>query len=168
MPTSIHIDEIALIALSGLLAWTAIHDFRTFTIPNWICAAVVALFVVHGLSAPESVSWINSLIAGFLMFLGGLALFAANLMGGGDVKLIAALGLWAGLDAIMEFLVVTSIAGGILALAIVSRRWLSRQTIPDVATTEAGEQVSLRTAALPYGVAIACGGLYLAARLFVH
>ena len=97
MPTTLMINEIALVALGGLLAWAAIHDFRTFTIPNWICISVAVLFVAHGLSAPDSINWINSLIAGFVMFVGGLALFGANLMGGGDVKLLAALGLWAGL-----------------------------------------------------------------------
>ena len=168
MPTASLINEIALVALGGLLAWAAIRDFRTFTIPNWLCASVAVLFIVHAFSDTGSVDWVDSLIAGFLMFLGGLALFGANLMGGGDVKLMAALGLWAGLDAILEFLVVTSLAGGVLALIVGSRHWLSRQAVSSPATGESGDQVSVRTMALPYGVAIACGGLYIAARLFVH
>jgi prepilin peptidase CpaA len=168
MPTSLLIDEIALVSLSGLLAWAAIRDFRTFTIPNWISIAVVLLFAAHGLCAPHSVNWINSLIAGIVMFVGGLALFGANLMGGGDVKLLAALGLWAGLQQIMQFLLVTSIAGGLLAVAFASRHWLSRHSLSHVAGAAAGEQASIRSAALPYGVAIACGGLYITARLFTQ
>ena len=171
MPTSLTINEIVLIALGGLLAWAAIRDLRTFTIPNWLCIAVAVLFVAHAMSAPQSVSWINSLIAGFVMFLGGLALFGANLMGGGDVKLMAALGLWAGLDAIMQFLLVTSLAGGVLALVIGSRHWFSRVPASDARVSGSSDQAtvsseSVRNLALPYGVAIACGGLYVAARLF--
>ena len=166
MPTSLLINEIALIALGGLLAWAAIRDFRTFTIPNWICISIAVLFVAHGLSAPNSVNWINSLIAGFVMFIGGLALFGANLMGGGDVKLLAALGLWAGLDSIMQFLLITSVAGGCLAAVVASRHWLTRQTTSN--STASNGAASIRSQALPYGVAIACGGFYVAARLFTQ
>jgi prepilin peptidase CpaA len=166
MPTTLLINEIALVALGGLLAWAAIHDFRTFTIPNWICISVAVLFVAHGLSAPDSINWINSLIAGFVMFVGGLALFGANLMGGGDVKLLAALGLWAGLDSLMQFLLVTSLAGGCLALVIASRHWMTRQIAPNSAASNAS--TSVRSQPLPYGVAIACGGFYVVARLFIQ
>jgi len=171
MPTSLYIDEIAIIALSGLLAWAAVHDLRTYTIPNWLCAAVALLFVVHALSTPYPVNWINSLIAGVMMFLAGLALFGANLMGGGDVKLMVALGLWTGLHSIMQFLLVTSLAGGVLALVIGSRHWFSRVPASGARVSGSGDQAtvgseSVRNLALPYGVAIACGGLFVAARLF--
>ena len=44
------------------------------------------------------------------MFVIGLALFARKLIGGGDVKLIAAVSLWAGLEHFVWFVLVTSLA----------------------------------------------------------
>ena len=171
MPTSLVINEITLTALGGLLAWAAIQDLRTFTIPNWLCASVAVLFIAHALSTPHTVSWIDSLIACFVMFLAGIALFAANLMGGGDVKLMAALGLWTGLESIMQFLLITSLAGGALALVIGSRHFLSRIAASGARVSGVNGQAtvsseSVRHLALPYGVAIACGGFYVVARLF--
>lgn len=90
-------------------------------------------------------------------------------MGGGDVKLIAALSCCAGLRHVGEILIATAIAGGIMAmaLALASGRW--RQTASNVGTLllhhtadglephsrlNVGNPATLR---LPYGIAICAG-----------
>jgi prepilin peptidase CpaA len=74
-------------------------------------------------------------------------------MGGGDVKMIAALGLWLPLTAVTLMLVVMAIAGGVLTLAMLVRHRLA----------EAKHQLEI-----PYGVAIAAGSLWLIGERFLY
>ena len=70
--------------------------------------------------------------------------FFTGMMGGGDVKLAAALALWFPPGATLKFLVLMSIAGGVLTvLVLVVHRLRKRDGRPEI----------------PYGVAIAFGGL---------
>ena len=61
-----------------------------------------------------------------LVFLGGIALFATGLMGGGDVKLMAAASIWFGTAGTVEFLISTVLAGGALACFFLMRRGARR------------------------------------------
>jgi prepilin peptidase CpaA len=74
-------------------------------------------------------------------------------MGGGDVKLAAALALWFSPSGTLRFLVVMSLAGGVLTLVLVAwHRARNRQGRPEI----------------PYGVAIAFGGLVILAQRFLN
>src|SRR5271170_2660586 len=84
------------------------------------------------------------LISGFAMFVGHLA-------GAGDIKLLAATGLWAGPHLVAMFLVVTAIAGGVLALTMAILTYIRNRS---------GKQaMAVAKVPIPYGVAIAAGGL---------
>ena len=105
----------------------------------------------------------------------GVLLFARELVGGGDVKLIAALSLWAGLEHFAMFALVTTLTGGILGLAILwFQRWspvihahlagfgLAAPVAPaprSPRAAEPGPPASAAPATLPYGIAIAAGGV---------
>jgi prepilin peptidase CpaA len=79
--------------------------------------------------------------------------FYAGMMGGGDVKLAAALSLWFSPPSAIRFLVLMSIAGGVLTLAmLVWHRARKREGRPEI----------------PYGVAIAFGGLAILAQRFLN
>lgn len=85
--------------------------------------------------------------SGLLVLAVGFTLFAWNLFGGGDVKLLAALAFWTGFSDLPRLLLVTTLAGGALALGILVWRRLRLAT---------GETIDQR---LPYGIAIAAGGI---------
>src|SRR5262249_27541905 len=57
----------------------------------------------------------------------GFLLFSMRLAGGGDVKLFAAVALWAGSHWLAEYVVVTALAGGLFALAMLVHRWFTSQ-----------------------------------------
>jgi prepilin peptidase CpaA len=108
----------------------------------------------------------SALALAIVALIAGYIAYARGLMGGGDAKLLAACIAWAGPTHALEFLGVTGIAGGVLALvlvlpftaraaAVVQRGW---------PTTGASPGRVLR-APMPYGVAIAAGGLTVAAQL---
>jgi len=79
--------------------------------------------------------------------------FYTGMMGGGDVKLAAALALWFSPASTIKFLVLTSIAGGVLTLGILAwHKAKRREGRPEI----------------PYGVAIAFGGLAILAQRFLN
>lgn len=97
--------------------------------------------------------WLQHLLV-FAVVLGlGYILFLKNLAGAGDIKLLAVLSLWAGPHYWGHFLFITALAGGILSLGIGVTALIRRRLSPDK------QGPSLSKTPIPYGVAIAVGGL---------
>lgn len=141
--------------LALMLLFAAIGDLRSRQIPNWLNGAIALLAVPYwwtvGLSLwPDVAIQIGVALGVFFLF---AVLFRFGAMGGGDVKLVAALALWLPPVGVLHLLVITSIAGGVLTLAMVVRHRLSK----------AGHQLEI-----PYGVAIAFGGLWLFSEPFLN
>ncbi len=105
----------AAVALAA--AWT---DLRRFRIPNALPLLLVALYPLHLAAANTPVDWQGGLSLALILLLGGFALFAAGLLGAGDVKLLAAAGLWAARDLGGELVLITTLAGGALALTLLT------------------------------------------------
>ncbi|MBC8159447.1 MAG: prepilin peptidase [Alphaproteobacteria bacterium] len=149
----------------GLLAWAVFSDLTTLRIPNFVPLALGGLYFLFIAFAPTSVDWMGGLMAGGFVFLCGTALFALRVMGGGDVKLMAAVALWAGPELIAGFLAITAISGGVMALLAGTRlRFVLGYAIhfmgPRIASA-----VPVPAGVLPYGLAIGCGGIFVAAQL---
>jgi len=147
--------ELLLVALAAILVVAAVIDVRTFTISNRLNLAVALLAPVYWASVALS-PWPDMAVqlAGAATVFGLLAIaFYAGMMGGGDVKLAAALALWCSPVSIVKFLVLTSLAGGVLTLVILAwHRARKREGRPEI----------------PYGVAIAFGGLAILAQRFLN
>lgn len=92
-----------------------------------------------------------------LVFALGTAAFAAGALGGGDVKLLTVVSLFAGSACLLDFLAITALAGGAMAIAVLAGAPLAR------AATVEGTLRGRLHARLPYGPAIAAGGLWVAA-----
>lgn len=152
-----------------LLVSAAYFDARSFRIPNWIWMGLLALFPLYVLSAQQEIEWLHHVGVFVLVLVIGFVLFAGNFAGAGDVKMLAAIALWAGPNFIGVLLVITAFAGGLLALGYGVTAWLRLRVQPQLAPAEGMMQVLSKTA-IPYGVAIACGGLtslgMMAAALF--
>jgi prepilin peptidase CpaA len=147
--------EMLLVLLGALLLVAAVIDVRTFTISNKHNLTVALLAPVYWLATATPL-WPDAAIhlgagAGVFMLL-ALA-FYAGMMGGGDVKLAAALALWFSPATTLKFLVIMSLAGGVLTLAyLLFHRLKRRQGRPEI----------------PYGVAIAIGGIAILAQRFLN
>ena len=86
-------------------------------------------------------------------------LFAFNLVGGGDAKLMAAGALWMGFDLALPFLAYITIFGGMLSLVILAYR----RFVPGAILALPGWAMRLHQhgGGIPYGIAIAAAGLAL-------
>jgi prepilin peptidase CpaA len=141
--------------LAAMLVWIAVVDVRTYTISDRLNAAIALLAPVYWLSAGVPL-WPDAAIrvgVGALVFMLFAGAFYLNVMGGGDVKLAGALALWFTPYETLTLIVVMSIAGGLLTLVVLAGHRLRRK--------EGRPEV-------PYGVAIAVGGMWLLAQRFLN
>ncbi|QFI68253.1 Type IV prepilin peptidase TadV/CpaA [Sinorhizobium alkalisoli] len=94
--------------------------------------------------------------AAALVFAVCFFLFAANVMGGGDAKLLTASAVWFGLNAsLVTFLLYVALFGGLLTIVVL---FLRRQENTILASGIPFPRVLLTAEKIPYGVAIALGG----------
>jgi prepilin peptidase CpaA len=147
--------ELLLIGLAAILVIAAVVDVRTFTISNRLNLTVALLAPAYWVSIALA-PWPGvaiQLAAGAAVFTLLAGAFYAGMMGGGDVKLAAALALWFSPAGTVRFLVLMSLAGGVLTLVLVVwHRARKREGRPQI----------------PYGVAIAFGGLAILAQRFLN
>lgn len=144
---------VAVLALLLLVA--AVGDLRKREIPNWLNGAIALLAIPFwwsvGLSPwPDMALQLGIALAVFALF---VLLFQLGAMGGGDVKMIGALALWLPAGAVLNLLIIMSLAGGVLTLIMLIRKRLSKS----------GGEVEV-----PYGVAIAFGGIWVIAEPFLN
>ena len=147
--------ELLLLTLAAILVVAAVIDMRTFTISNRLNLTVALLAPVYWASVALA-PWPGvavQLATGGIVFVVLAGAFYAGMMGGGDVKLAAALSLWFSPASTVKFLVLMSIAGGVLTLVVLAwHRSRKREGRPEV----------------PYGVAIAFGGLAILTQRFLN
>ncbi|NIJ06995.1 prepilin peptidase CpaA [Sphingomonas vulcanisoli] len=142
--------QIVLLALlAALLVTAVVTDLRARTIANRLNLAVAALGIVWWFASGLGLAVIGLQVAGALavLLLFGLA-FALGAMGGGDVKLIAALALWLPPLLLIKLLILMSIGGGLLTLVMIAVK-IGRRS-------EGGIEI-------PYGVAISGAALMVMA-----
>jgi len=153
-PWPVEIAEAAFVALLGA---AAVSDMWNRRIPNIIPLLLAAIFPIALAAIGLPPDWLFHLLGAGVVLALGVVLFHRGLLGGGDVKLIAAATLWYGVDRLPIFLFAVSIAGGALGLLTIIAK-LARNVIPSLASRGTSSR-PLRGMELPYGVAIAAGGI---------
>lgn len=104
-----------------LLAIACFCDFRSREIPDWIAVSIALLAVGASLLGWWDLSITWAITGGLVGLLIGYASFHFAKLGGGDAKLIAAIGWLVGPFGLLIVLFGTAVAGGVLALIAVSR-----------------------------------------------
>ena len=136
------------IALAIALVFAAFTDMRRRQIDNWLNAAIVVGAPLFWWSSdlslyPEIAMQLGIALAAFIVLTG---LFALKMMGGGDVKLLTALALWVEPTMFLKLLIIMALVGGLLTIVMGVAHVMKRQR---------------DRLAVPYGVAIAFGGLWV-------
>lgn len=136
----------------------AVSDLFTMTIPNRIPVLLLASFAV--LAPASGLPWAEismSVAAGALVLAVCFGFFALSIMGGGDVKLLAASALWFGFSpALGAFIVATAIWGGVVTLLVMLLR---RQADRFAVIGSVVPAQILTTKKVPYGIAIGIAGM---------
>jgi prepilin peptidase CpaA len=144
-------------------------DIRTRRIPNELTATMAGVGVGLAASGASGVP----LWASVLGFVVGLALMMPGHLlgatGAGDVKLMAAVGAIIGPSLVISAFLFTAIAGGLLALAVATRRRRLTATLAGTGRLMAGSaearemlRAAPATNRFAYGPAIAVGSIMAA------
>jgi prepilin peptidase CpaA len=138
---------ILLVGLAVLLLIAAAIDIRSRIIPNRLNALIAAMAVAWWFAS--GFGWDAMLVQiglATVILLVFASFFCLGWMGGGDVKLLAALALWLPLEKMAVLLVWMAIGGGVLTLAmLIAHRLRRAEGRPEI----------------PYGVAIVGAALLL-------
>lgn len=137
--------------LGLLLIYAAASDLRTRTIDNWVSVAIAiaapAWWLARDLDPWPGMAWQFGF--GLMVFAVMFGLWTIRVVGGADVKLIGALALWLPPGERMTTFFVMAMAGAVVSIVVFvatkSRRVTSEKRRP---------------VEVPYGVAIAAGGLF--------
>ncbi|QPC86550.1 peptidase [Mesorhizobium sp. NBSH29] len=141
------------------MAYAAATDILSMTIANLVSIVLLATFLlVAPFTGAEWSVLALHLGAGAILLIAGMALFAFGVMGGGDVKLLASTAVWIGLNLqLVEYLVNSAVLGGILTVAIIIYRKspFAGRYANNTFLRHFGDE----SAGVPYGIALAIGGL---------
>jgi len=160
MPFHLHLVPLA--GFAGSMVVAAFEDFRRLVIPNALTLGLCLLWPLHLATAP-ALTWASGCAAlgcAAAVFLAGALLFARGLIGGGDVKLLAAATLWAGPAATPSLLLFTALLGGALSILLLTplraQIGAARRAVFGAAEAAIADADPV---AVPYGVAIAAAAL---------
>ncbi len=156
--------QAVLAAFVFALVMAAVSDFVSLRIPNWLTGTLALAFPAAALALGHGVDWLSHLEAGLAVFTAGAMLFACRMLGGGDVKLLAATAFWTGLNLVPDLLVTVAFAGGVFAAFVLGiRHPVVHATLLQVLRRLPA--FAQKKMPIPYGVPIAIAGILLAPRL---
>src|SRR5262245_27973179 len=147
-----------------LLLYVAMIDIATRLIRNEICLILALLGIASQFANPMQVT--ESLIVATILLMLMMVIHQRGWIGGGDVKLLVALAIGRPVMVLIQLLTVTALAGGVLALVHLMMRLLPYPKLAPAGSSLVRRVYAverwrnLRQAPLPYGVAIACGGIW--------
>jgi prepilin peptidase CpaA len=165
----VDIATLATLAFVVLTGTAAAWDVTRRRIPNLlVLAGLSAALGLRAVAGWPALGW--GLAGAGVALLITFPLFALRGLGGGDVKLFAAVGAFMGPAGFFSALLASAIAGGALALAVAIRRGVLLPvllSVKDLALNaatlgKAGERATLDSpgaVTVPYGAAIALGSL---------
>lgn len=162
--------------LLGLLIAATI-DLKSRRIPNWLNAAlaVAGLFSALLPGSPLSFAWaLAGLGVGFII---PFILFALGALGGGDVKLLAAIGCWLGPVGVVKVFLAAAVVGLVIVLvqsiqqkrltalvrnsAVLTMHMANLDSVGMDNLTAAGKAARSVERPLPYAVPVFIGTLIL-------
>lgn len=160
------------VALAAVALVAGIYDWRFRRIPNWLALAGFVIGFVLNFS-------LGALAGAVLAFAIYLPLYLLRAVGGGDLKLMTAIGAITGAWPWLVIFLITSLLGGVIAIVMLLTRGRLTRTLLNVVFI-IGELIHLRppyrtrpdldvqnpaSMRLPHAVVIALAcGLYLAAQ----
>ncbi len=170
-PDVVSAGEISQAIFGGMFAaalvYAAWSDVRTLEISNSISLIIAGAFIVAAmLGGLDGAALLHHGSVALAFLIGGALLFGVGIFGGADAKLLAAIGLWLDWNIAGPFLFVVAVCGGVLALVVlvITRLAPLRHAIAPLGLPWT-EQANGRGQPIPYGVAIAAGGVFMLPRM---
>lgn len=108
------VSIILLLIMEYILILITFTDFEQYVILDAMLVPLAVVGIIFAVVSGEPLNHLAAALGGGLGFL-VLGLITHGAIGGGDIKLIAALGLWLGAVTLLKTVVIGLVAGGIIA-----------------------------------------------------
>lgn len=142
------------------MAYAAVSDIMTLTIPNRISLVLIATFcIVAPLAGFSWQTMAQHAAVGAAVLAVGFVLFALGIFGGGDAKLLAAATLWMGQEHLSAYLGGVALIGGVMCVLIL----FYRRLVPAAALPLPAWALRLHNpkTGVPYAIAISGAALMI-------
>jgi prepilin peptidase CpaA len=149
----------------ALFVAAAYGDITTFRIPNALVAAIAVLGVLRLIDIGEPNVALYTVGTSLVVFIAAFLLFWQGLVGGGDAKLITAAALLVGYNSLFNFLLVMSVCGALVTLAVLvmqqrsSAKLARPNRLSDIAGLTVDQPLPGARLVVPYGAAVAGGAI---------
>lgn len=142
------------------VCYAIVSDFTRLRIANWIPATLTVLFLIYAVLRLDVSTFKDHLMLAGIVFVAGFVSFVLGWIGGGDVKLLTALTLWAGPSYGPDLLIMTTLGGGLMAFALLLLRnsAQARMLMPTAAPFRRIRSFAER-GVCPYGLAMGAAAL---------
>jgi prepilin peptidase CpaA len=120
------------VAIAFAIVATA-YDLRSRVIPNWIAASLLACSALGIATGLSDLTWTKFAYGAVMAFALTLPLYALGGFGGGDLKLLVAIGAALGPWELLSVLFWIAISGGILAIVALVRGRRDLAYVPAIA-----------------------------------
>ena len=159
-------SQVSIACFVSLVLVAAASDIAMYRIPNIVVLMIIVLYPIYVVVAPGEQEWLWSLGIFALTIAVGIPLAHFKIFGGGDMKLLAVILLWAGPALASPALVLSVVAGGLIAILMLTRvRFLIAGALTSIGRESLGKMFLAKN--MPYGVGLAFGGVFVGWGLMV-
>lgn len=156
---SVFASQVSVACFVSLVLVAAASDIVMYKIPNIVVLMIIALYPIFVIVAPGEEEWLFSLGIFALTIAVGIPLAHYGIFGGGDVKLLAGILLWAGPALALPAMLLAILAGGLISLLMLSRlKFMIAGALASIGRESLGKVFLARN--MPYGVGLAFGGIF--------
>ena len=148
-------SALVFIFVCALVLWAAVTDFLSLKIPNIIPVFIILSFLFLLVFEPSALQDIHErAITVALLFVVTFIMYAVNMLGAGDSKLLAVLGLWIPASSFWKFILIMAGVGAVLGFIALHVRQSERE-FSWLPKDSWFAQLQQGRNAVPYAVAIA-------------
>ena len=156
---SAYASQISIACFLSLVLVAAVSDIVMYRIPNVVVLMMLVLFPIYVIVTPGEQEWLKSLGIFVLAIAVGIPLAHFKIFGGGDMKLLAGILLWAGPALALPTLFIALVAGGLVSLLMLtSVRFVIANALNSIGREALGKMFLAKN--MPYGVGLAFGGVF--------
>jgi prepilin peptidase CpaA len=156
---SAYASQVSIACFISLVLVAAATDIVMYRIPNVVVLMIIVLYPIYVIVTPGQEEWLWSLGIFALAIAVGIPLAHFGIFGGGDMKFLAAILLWAGPALVLPAIIVSTLSGGLFALLMLGRvKFLIAGALTSIGRESLGKIFLAKN--MPYGVGLACGGVF--------
>ena len=157
---SAYASQVSIACFMSLVLVAAASDIVMYRIPNIVVLMIIALYPIYVIVTPGQEEWLWSLGIFAVTIMVGIPLAHFGIFGGGDMKLLAGILLWAGPALAAPSVLIAMISGGLISLLMLTKvRFVIAGALTSIGRESLGKMFLAKN--MPYGVGLAFGGIFV-------